>query len=82
MARGKSQCAPEVFVKAWQKAESVEAVMKELGITETSAHSRSSRYRRAGVPLKNFPRGGGARLDIKGLAALAKGLAPKEAASK
>lgn len=78
MAKGKSQCAADVFVKAWQKADSVEQVMKDLGITESSAHSRSSRYRRAGIPLKNFPRGGGARLDVKGLASLAKSLAPKE----
>ncbi len=77
MAKGKMQCAADVFVKAWQKADSVESVCKALGITESSAHSRSSRYRRAGIPLKSFPKGGGQRLDVKGLAELAKGLASK-----
>lgn len=45
-----------VFVRTWQKAGSVAAVARRLGVTEHAAEARAYRYRKLGVPLKHFRR--------------------------
>ena len=63
---------PEEFVKVWQTSESIREVCDKTGLTNGGANSRALLYRKNGVPLKRFPRGGTVpRLDYKALAKLA-----------
>jgi hypothetical protein len=84
VARKKSdkvQISPEDFVRAWQTAESMEAFTEATGIESRAGTSRAVIYRKKGIPLKKFPRGGNTgrpSLDVKALAELAVSLAPKE----
>lgn len=48
--------SPEQFIYAWQTSESVDEVQQKTGLTVEVIYSRSTSYRREGVPLKKFPR--------------------------
>jgi ribosomal protein L12E/L44/L45/RPP1/RPP2 len=70
----------EAFITAWEGSNSIEEVMTKTGLKRGSVEQRATKYRvgnaEAGldpIPLKNFPRGGGSRLDVSaGQALLAK----------
>jgi hypothetical protein len=63
----------EEFVRIWQAATSTADVATELGMTVNAAASKASRYRKAGVPLKDLRVGNNAP-DYKALAELARSL--------
>jgi len=70
--------APD-FVKAWQKAETIAALVSKLGMSVVGARTRASNYRKAGIPLKKFAHAGrGNPLDIEALTALAKANGPTD----
>ncbi len=69
----KTRVTAEDFVKVWERGDSVKAVEEKLGVK--NAGVRAGKYRKLGIPLKKFPRGGGARIDVAGLTALVKKLA-------
>lgn len=52
------------FVTAWEGSKSVAEVAEKTKLKETSVQARASKYRSQGIPLKEMPRGGGAKLDI------------------
>ena len=54
----------EEFIKAWEKAESAQAVADKLGIGKATAQQRATNYRRKGIPLKKFERPKMASLDV------------------
>jgi hypothetical protein len=59
----------------------MEAFTAATGVCSRAGTARAVIYRRKGIPLKKFPRGGNAgrpSLDVKALAELAVSLAPKE----
>lgn len=60
--------AMEDFITAWEQSASVREVADRLGIQATSVMARASKYRSEpfNIPLKNFQRGGGAKLDVSG----------------
>lgn len=45
-----------VFVKTWQTGASVAEIAKALDATEAAVLGKANRLRKAGVPLKEFPR--------------------------
>ena len=49
---------PEEFVKVWQEAESMKEAAEKLGMSKSAASNRASYYRKRGVNLKSFVRGG------------------------
>jgi hypothetical protein len=49
---GPGPVTPEVFVRAWEHAQTVQEVMDELDITYAAAVGRATHYRKHGVPLK------------------------------
>lgn len=66
----KPKVSNEDFVVAWQRGESIDAVAKALGCHVSGVRGRANRLRKAGVPLKEFPRGR-QRIDVQALKALA-----------
>jgi DNA-directed RNA polymerase specialized sigma24 family protein len=51
----RSQEQRTAFIKAWQEAESLQEVARQLGVTEQQAISKASYFRRRlGVKLKKF----------------------------
>lgn len=52
------------FLTAWEGSNSVAEVAEKTGLKETSVQARASKYRGQGIPLKEMPRGGGAKLNI------------------
>ena len=70
--QAKQQVPAETFVRAWQEAESVDAVVKATGLTKANINQRAFKLRKNGVPLKKFNGVGREKLDYKALAKLAK----------
>ena len=66
------QVPAETFVRAWQEAESVDAVVKATGLNKANVNQRAFKLRKNGVPLKKFNGVGREKLDYKALAKLAK----------
>jgi hypothetical protein len=52
------------FIKAVQTSDTLKEVAQKTGLKEGSIQARASNYRKAGIPLKRFPRGGGVSLDV------------------
>lgn len=59
------------FVRAWETSKSIQEVKDKTGLEIASIEQRATKYRtgdaesgRLPIPLKNFPRGGGSRLDV------------------
>ena len=68
----KNYVAPEEFIKIWCTSKSLEEVAQRTGQCPKTLSVRASQYRRKGVDLQKFTRGGGqARNDWNRLAALA-----------
>ena len=65
----------EEFVVIWQRAASLAGVAEATGASKKACSIRAVKYRKLGVPLKQFPRGAGAHsrepLNIPRLIALA-----------
>lgn len=64
----------EQFVKAWTAAKSVSDVSTKLNVTYTTVAARARSLRKAGVKLKEMPRGGKRakrEIDVKALNKLA-----------
>jgi len=65
----------EDFVKTWQKAKSVEAIVEILGGNAAAHRTRANNFRRKGIPMKRFQSAKrGAPLNVEALTALAKSL--------
>lgn len=63
----------EKFVTLWQKAESMDDLVKETGLAKISLSGRAASYRKRGVELRKFLSGHrGPRLDFEALNTLAK----------
>jgi hypothetical protein len=71
---GKERVEMPVFIEVWEKTAAnggnSHDVAKELGIKHTSVLARASKYRSIGIPLSNFNRGGGAKIDTSAMLAL------------
>ena len=50
----KSDISPELFISAWQKAESIEMLAADLGETQARVLNRGYRFKQRGVPLKSL----------------------------
>lgn len=50
-----SKVSPEDFVRAWQVADGMKAVMKITGLSYVAVTRRASEYRKHGVRLKRMP---------------------------
>lgn len=60
------------FIKAWQKAKSVQEVADTLGKDRVFCSTRASQLRRDGIKLKTFPRGKARRNSVKELNKIAR----------
>lgn len=60
------------FVKVFKAATSIDEVVEKTGWKLEKVRSQATRLRKRGVPLKKFPRGGGASLSDADFASLAK----------
>ncbi len=79
MSKKNGRVSPEEFVRIWQGAKSIADAAKKAGLSTGSAVGRAVIYRKKGIPLKKFPRGGhGYTIDYAALAILARSLSPKE----
>lgn len=58
--------APDVFVRAWNAADSLAQLAAELGMTQHALGERARRYRNMGVELKRFG-GDRRRLNVEAL---------------
>lgn len=59
----------EEFIKVWQKAKSLEEVVRRTGLQPKSASNRASVLRSKGIPLQKFREGTTASVaDLKALA--------------
>ena len=67
---GKPHVSAEVFIRAVESSNSGAEVAQKTGLKVISVLVRMSNYRKKGIPLRNFPRGGGAKLDVAGMKAL------------
>jgi transposase len=77
-AKGKTtrkQVEDIAFVRAVQTSATLDEVAEKTGLKKGSIQTRCSTYRKKGIPLKLFPKGGGKSMDVEGLASLAKELA-------
>jgi hypothetical protein len=45
-------------VRIWSAAESLQDVLEKTQLTYSAASQKASKFRKAGIPLKRFPRGG------------------------
>lgn len=74
MAQGEKKISMVEFITAWEGSNSVAEVADKTGLKITSVQARASKYRspeldedgevkRPAIPLKNMPRGGGAKLN-------------------
>jgi hypothetical protein len=55
VARGRpSRISAEEFVRIWQTSASRKEVMEKTGQPKNTVAGRAARYRKRGVPLKNF----------------------------
>lgn len=66
------------FVTVWQKATTLEEVVKKTGLAVVTVRKYAYRMRRQGVPLKALPGEGKATLNWADLAKLARGLLDNE----
>lgn len=62
------------FIEVWEDSANAPEAAKRLGLTVNSVQTRASSYRKKHkIPLKNMPKGGGAKLDAAaGIALVAK----------
>lgn len=71
---GKERVEMTAFIETWEavakEGGDSNDVAKRLGIKNTSALARASKYRSMGFPLSNFTRGGGAKIDRSAMLAL------------
>jgi hypothetical protein len=74
MADGTKKVSMTAFITAWEGSKSVAEVAEKTELKITSVQARASKYRspelneageviRLAIPLKNMPKGGGAKLD-------------------
>lgn len=63
------------FCQAWQNSENLKEVCEKTGMDSLSASQRAVNYRKKGVNLKCFQKGGGRRLDVAALNAVLGGTA-------
>lgn len=47
--------SPRQFVSVWQTSSSVTEVATKLGMNKSQARLRAFRYKKRGVPLRDFP---------------------------
>jgi hypothetical protein len=45
---------PREFIEAWQGSSSVKEVARKTGLSKTAIRTRACRYRKFGVPLKEY----------------------------
>lgn len=76
MAQHKS-VTPEEFVRAWQASGSLAEVAEKTGLRPESVKARGYRFRKKGVPLREFAAAGRPATDWEALRQLAVKLAPK-----
>jgi len=62
--KGQKHVDMTAFLAAIESASNVAEVAEKTGLKQTSILARMSKYRSMGIPVKNFPRGGGARVDV------------------
>jgi hypothetical protein len=71
---GKERVSMKTFIETWEavaaEGGNSHDVSTRLGIENTSALARASKYRSEGFPLSNFTRGGGAKIDRTEMLAL------------
>lgn len=60
----------EQFVKDWQNSSNLKEVCEKTGMDSLAASQRAVNYRKKGVNLKCFQKGGGRRLDVAALNAV------------
>lgn len=65
--RSRYDITPEEFVTAWNSSKNAGEVADKLGMPKPLVLARASKYRKAGVKLKEMKRGSGRRLDVEGL---------------
>jgi hypothetical protein len=65
----KKRVSAEEFVAVWQNAETMDEVTEALEMKSGTAQVRASTYRKKGVNLKKFPKGGKS-FDVDSLNAL------------
>ena len=65
----KKRVSAEEFVTVWQNAETMDDVCESLEMKAGTAQVRASTYRKKGVNLKKFPKGGKS-FDVDSLNAL------------
>jgi hypothetical protein len=70
--------APREFIQIWQQASSTAEVARKVGLKKAACRTRACRYRKEGVPLKQFPQVVIEPPDWTGLAEYAASLLPKE----
>ena len=44
----------EEFIKVWQTSQTKQDVIRQLGMNESTVNQRATRYRKMGIPLKDF----------------------------
>jgi len=47
--------SPREFIEAWQGSSSVAEVAKKTGMLKKTVRVRACRYRKVGIPLRDFP---------------------------
>jgi hypothetical protein len=70
--------SPEKFIEAWQTSSSVAQVASKLQMKKAQVRVRACRYRKRGVPLKDFPYVPPPEVDWEGLSRYAAKLAAHE----
>ena len=73
-----NELTPRAFIKAWQESSSLAEVAIKVGRKKNACRVRAFRYRRMGVPLKEFPVVETSEIDWKALAKYAAELAAKD----
>ena len=58
------------FITACEQSDSHQEVANKTGMELNSVAARISKYRGLGIAIKNFPRGGGPKLDLDAATAL------------
>tara|TARA_R110000824_G_scaffold268030_1_gene456741 strand:+ start:543 stop:860 length:318 start_codon:yes stop_codon:yes gene_type:complete len=72
---------PEKFIEVWQISGSLSEVAQKLNMKKSAVSVRAATYRRKGIPLKKYDRGGTA-LDIPTLADYARSLEEQDNAAE
>lgn len=71
----------ERFVRAWQESTTIAEVVRKTGLKIASVRSKATKYRKAGVPLKEIAPET-SRLDYARLTEIAQGLKPQPPAPR